>query len=561
MLGLNRERIHFPKTPSTYYPISHPSNIPSFHGSNPVKDGMAFAEYHSMFKIIAIILFSLPLYLGAYQEAYSGEVVPSEGETYLFDLINEARKDPLGMAASLGMSPETVLRDLPDLHDMLTGGLSPLKFDEKLYEAALGHTDEMIAGIYYSHTSLDGRTYAERIRKRGYLAAVCGESLGMVAFKNFMSPAEAARIIFESIFLAELNPETTEERNILNPEMTQAGIVLGSGRFTAGGSTLNAYVATLDFGKPVAEMEAIEHALVGMLNAARNDPALALVAAGMDPAGAAEAYGNYRWALTGPLAPLAWNETLHGTAAAHNREMRQQFYFNTVSPDGLTPFDRVALTGYDPAHVGESLGMVSAIVGPEEGESAFDVARRLYERILKYDADPESGVERNIFTPFVTEVGIAVDTVCRAPGDAQSISYVVVADFAQTFSKRYERFFVLGTVYEDRNSNGLIDEDEGIPDLKIALKPWYPAMSETVTERSGPAGHYQINVSGLPTGFMELYVEWEGDTLGPFPFVVENLGVNVLRNIRIKPESRVVGSAGVPRFDEKMLDRSMRICY
>jgi len=521
---------------------------------------MAFAKNRSMFKIIAIILFSLPLCLGAYQEAYPGEVVPSEAETYLFELINEARKDPLGMAASLGMAREAVLHDLPQLKDVLTGGLSPLKFDEKLYEAALGHTDEMIAGIYYAHSSIDGRTYAERIRERGYLAAACGESLGMVAFKNFMAPAEAVRIIFESIFLAELNPETKEERNILNPDMTEAGIVLDSGQFTAGGATLNAYVATLDFGKPVADMAAIERALVGMLNAARNDPGLALAAVGMDPVGAAEAYGNYRWALTGPLAPLAWNETLYGTAAAHNREMRHQFYFNTVSPDGLNPFDRVALTGYDPVHVGESLAMVSAIVGPEEGESAFDVARRLYARILGHDVDPESGVERNIFTPFVTEVGIAVDTVCRVPGDAQSIGYVVVADFAQTFSQRYERFFVLGTVYEDRNRNGLIDEDEVIPGLKIAVKPWYPAMSETVTERSGPAGHYQINLSGLPTGFMELYVEWEGDTLGPFPFVVESLGVNVLRNIRIEPNSGV-GSAGLGRFDEKKLDRSMRICY
>jgi hypothetical protein len=513
-----------------------------------------------MFKTIKILLFSLPLVLGAYQKGYAEKFVPSEGEISLFELINEARKDPLAMAESLGMAREKVLHDLPQLNDVLTGGLAPLKFDEKLYEAAFGHTEEMIANIYYSHTSLDGRTYAERIRERGYLAAACGESLGMVAFQNFMAPAEAARIIFESIFLAELDPETTEERNILNPETTEAGIVLGSGRFTAGGSTLNAYVATLDFGKPVADAEAIEHALVGMLNAARNDPGLALVTAGIDQAGAAEAYGNLRWALTWPLAPLAWNEKLHGTATAHNREMRNQRYFNTVSLDGLTPFDRVALTGYDPAYVGESLGMISAVADVEQGESAFDVARRLYERILKHDVDPESDVERNIFSPFVTEVGIGVDTACRVPGDEQSVSYVVVADFAQPFWQRDQSFFVLGTVYEDRNNNGLIDEDEGIPGLKITVKPRYPAISETVTGRSGPVGHYQIDLSSLPTGFMELYVEWEGDVLGPFSFVVESMGVNVLRNIRIEPKSRV-DSAGVARVDEKKLDRSMRICY
>jgi len=510
-----------------------------------------------MLKIIKILLFSLPLCLGVYQKGYSGEVVPSEGEIHLLELINEARKDPLGMAASLGMSRETVLRDLPQLNDVLTGGLAPLKFDERLYKAAFGHTEEMIANLYYSRTSLDGRTYADRIRESGYVAAVCGESLGMVAFQNFMAPAEAARIIFEAIYLAELNPETREERNILNPETTEAGIVLGSGQFSARGSTLNAYVATLDFGKPLADTEAIAHALAGMINAARNDPGLALYNAGMDPAGAAEAYGNLGWVLASPLPPLAWDEKLHGTATAHNRDMHDQFYFSTVSPDGLTPFDRVASTGYAPAYVGESLSVISAVVNVKKGESAFDVARRLYERMLKDDVDPESGVERNIFTPFVTEVGIGVETAFRVPGDEASISYVVVADFAESLE---QRSFVVGTVYEDRNHDGLIDEDEGIPGLEITVKPAYSAVWEIVKERSDPMGHYQINVSSLPTGLMDLYVEWEGDVHGPFSFVVERAGVNVLRNIRMAPQSRD-DSAGAARVDEKKLDRSMRICY
>jgi len=489
-----------------------------------------------MLKIINILLVALPLYFGACQMVYSEEISPSEDEVYLLDLINEAREDPLGMAASLGVDRETVLHDLPQLRDVLTGGLAPLKFDERLYKAAFGHTQEMIAGIYFGHDSLDGRTYAERIRETGYLAAGCGESLGVVAFQNLMPPSEAARAVFESIFLAELDPETTEERNILSPERTETGIVLGGGRFIAGGATLNAYVATLDFGKPAADPEAVGHVLVGMINAARNDPGQALLNAGIDQVDAAEAYGNLAWALDGPLAPLAWNEKLHETATAHYRDMRDQLYFDTVSPDGLTPFDRVALTGYGPAYVGESLCMISAVVDVEKADSAFDVARRLYERILTDDADPESGVERNMFNPIVTEVGVGVDTAFRVAGDEQSLSYVVVADFAEPFWQRYQRFFVVGTVYEDRNHNGLIEEDEGIPGLKIALKPGdAPDSPEVATATSGPAGHYQINVYGLSTGAMAFYVEWEGDILGPFPIVLEKAGLNLLKNLRIEP--------------------------
>lgn len=509
------------------------------------------------------MLFCLPLYLGAYQKGYSEEFAPSEGEVFLLELINEARKDPLGMAEALGMARETVLHDLPQLTDVLINGLAPLKFDEKLYAAALDHTAEMIANVYYSHDSLDGRTYADRIRARGYVAAGCGEALGKVAFQNLMAPAEAAGIIFESLFRAELGPETTAVRNILNPERTEAGIVLGSGRFTIGDSTVNAYVATLDFAKPVVDTEAVERALVAMLNTARNDPGLALQNAGIDAAGAAEAYGNLEWALMKPLAPLAWNEKLHGTAAAHYRDMVDQSYFDTVSPDGLTPFDRVALTGYDPAYVGESLGMISTVVVGEQGDGAFDIARRLYERILQYDVNPASDVERNIFNPFVTEVGISVETVPRFPVDDRSVTYAVVADFAEPFwEDRFQRFFVVGTVYEDRNHNGLLDEDEGIPGLNIMLSPWDAAAgSEMVTERSGPGGVYQINMSSsLSAGFMKLYVEREGDLLGPFSFVVERPGVNVLVNIGIAPKWNV-DSAGSPQYDEKKLDRSMRICY
>ena len=263
-----------------------------------------------LFKLIKILLFALPFCLGTYQKVFSEESVPSQEEASFLELINEARKDPLAMAESLGMARETVLQDLPQLKVILTEGLAPLAFDEKLHKAASGHTEDMIANSYYSHNSLDGRTYSVRIKESGYFAAVCGESLGMVAFYNFMDPAEAVRAIFENIFLAELDPATTEGRNILNPEMTEAGIVLGTGPFTMEGSTWNGYLATWDFGKPVAETEDIELALVRMLNSARNHPNPALLSAGIDLESAAQAYGDLAWALSTRLPPLAWDEKL-----------------------------------------------------------------------------------------------------------------------------------------------------------------------------------------------------------------------------------------------------------
>jgi len=276
-----------------------------------------------------------------------------------------------------------------------------------------------------------------------------------------------------------------------------------------------------------------------MLNSARNDPSLALLSAGIDPESAAEAYGALAWALTGALVPLAWDEKLHGTATAHNRDMRDKLYFGIVSPDGSTPFERVASTGYAPAWVGESLGITLGVLDVPQVDGAFDgafnVARRLYEILLKYDVDPQSSVQRNIFHPFMSEVGIGVETVFRNldKGDDQSFFYVVVSDFARPFD---HRSFVMGTVYEDRNENGVIDEDEGIPGLKITLNPEDGATGPEMVTESGPTGRYQMRLSSVLTGFMELYVEREGDVLGPFDFFVGRLKENVLRNIRIEPE-------------------------
>lgn len=482
-----------------------------------------------MFKITKISLFVLTLLLGTSQPVFSEASHPSEEEVYFLSLINEARKDPLGMAEYMGLERAAILQDLPQLEDILTGGLPPLKFDPNLYEAAAGHTAEMLTENYYAHNAMDGRTYGERIREAGYLAAVSGESLGMLTFQNFIEPEEAVEAIFKSLFLEELDPATQEERNILNPDLTEAGIALGSGPFNMNGFNLNAYLTTLNFGRPVADTEVIEKTLLGMLNAARRDPGLALLNAGVDQEKASEAYGKLGWALERSVAPLAWDETLYGTATDHNRDMRNGLYFDTLSLDGLTPFDRIASTEYDPAYVGESLCIIVEVLDPGRADSAFDVAHNLYEKLIQDDVDPESNAYRNVFDPFKSEIGISVETDFRYIGEigGQTFVYVLVADFAEPVE---ERAFVVGTVYEDHNKNGVVDENEGISALKITLQD--SAGQEMVTE-SGPAGDYQMSLKGLQTGTITIWVKQDGNLLGVDSFVLEDMNENVMRDIRI----------------------------
>jgi uncharacterized protein YkwD len=48
------------------------------------------------------------------------------------------------------------------------GGCSPLAPDAQLHTAALGHSSDMAAKNYFSHTSQDGRTFMDRIRAAGF---------------------------------------------------------------------------------------------------------------------------------------------------------------------------------------------------------------------------------------------------------------------------------------------------------------------------------------------------------------------------------------------------------
>ncbi|HEY0637193.1 MAG TPA: CAP domain-containing protein, partial [Pseudonocardiaceae bacterium] len=47
-------------------------------------------------------------------------------------------------------------------------GCRALTVDDRLTAAAQGHSEDMARQDYFSHTSLDGRTFADRIRAAGY---------------------------------------------------------------------------------------------------------------------------------------------------------------------------------------------------------------------------------------------------------------------------------------------------------------------------------------------------------------------------------------------------------
>ncbi|MHB9098555.1 MAG: CAP domain-containing protein, partial [Syntrophales bacterium] len=140
-------------------------------------------------------------------------------------------------AASLGMDPQKIIADFPELQDLLTQGLTPLTFSGDLYKAAKAHAEDMLANGYFAHDSLDGRTYADRIRQTGYNLLDAGEYIELQCLGTGLTEGETndridqlVRFMFGKLFTRELRPDNTEQRNILNAGLKEVGISIVTGR-------------------------------------------------------------------------------------------------------------------------------------------------------------------------------------------------------------------------------------------------------------------------------------------------------------------------------------------
>jgi uncharacterized protein YkwD len=58
-----------------------------------------------------------------------------------------------------------------------------------------------------------------------------------------------------------------------------------------------------------------------------------------------------------PAPPLRWNDTLQAAALAHARDMETRDYFNHVSPEGVTPHQRIYNLQYQGSFRYENIAM------------------------------------------------------------------------------------------------------------------------------------------------------------------------------------------------------------
>lgn len=442
-----------------------------------------------MKRIIRIIILILAGFSsGGLQIASAEPLLLADEAMVLFDLINNARQNPLEVAASLGFDSEKLLSELPGLRNVLIGGLPALKMNEKLCGAALSHTEYMLVNGYCGHQSPNGSEVDERIKEWGYLAAASGESLAILGFYNFISPEDAINIIFKEMFIDELDPERIEKRNILGEDFDEVGVGVGAGILCLNGDKdQNVYLATCDFAKAV-NYDAIELELLTLMNDARRSPVKAIIECGFTEEQIGEVLGDQGWSVLQELAPLAMNKQLHEAACGHNQDMIQRLYFDSINKDGLGPFDRITSAGYNAETATEAMVALECA----KIESCQEIAGKLYMELIRKELASKETFGRSIFCAGVTEVGVAIDSTYIDMGDNGVIGFcIAVIDFALPVEPRA---FLLGNIYRDLNDSQKFEKGEGVSGMIFSIKTPAASDGNKISVSSGLDGWYQIEL-------------------------------------------------------------------
>lgn len=420
--------------------------------------------------------------------AWAGEIDADADALLLVDLINMARKDPLGTAATLGMDPSKILTDFPELADILIQGLPELAFDERLHRSARKHTADMLANNYYAYESSDGRTLWHRMNDEGYAATFSGESLGLLFFTNFISAETAVGRIFANMFRDELDPAGSGIRNILNPHVTDIGASIGGGIYNFNGYTGNVYLATCDFG---ATPEIYELQMISLINQLRASPRPVLAGLGIsiNEADFPELADLFK---KGGLAPLWFDPALYLAADTLVRDMFTNNHFNPRTADGRTAGMRARENGYRPGAIAEARMRIITCdqeVSPTETVGRF--FKQLADRAFREDPNTR---EQQLFSGEAKDAGIRIMAGIQPDygwicGDNL---HLLAADFAAR--AEYLDTALTGVVYADRNGNGIYDIGEELAGVGVTVKMG-GSGGKTTELVTNPAGGYGIRLA------------------------------------------------------------------
>ena len=198
-----------------------------------------------------------------------------------------------------------------------------------------------------------------------------------------------------------------------------------------------------------------------------------------------------------PKQPLTGNALLHAAARAHSRDMIDQDYFDHLSLDGRTPWDRMAAAGYVGfSAAAENIALSFATYPLDETATLL----AMHDRFV-VDANTEGRGHRiALFDDGLREIGIgAAGGGFTLDNYAYPFAWALTCDFAARWDGPT---FVLGVVYDDRNRDGAYTAGEGLGGVAIrALRVVDGGTAETTTSSAGgyglplPPANYEVTAT------------------------------------------------------------------
>lgn len=292
----------------------------------------------------------------------------------------------------------------------------------------------------------------------------------MISSDKHRAPRLVAVILLVPLFVAACNTQVPDPTDNNPPGGSQ--------------NTGNTGVSGTQNPPPTASGDntALEQLMMERMNRARLRPATEAARFGID---LNEGVPPSKFISSASKQPLAFNATLTGTARAHSQDMLNNDYFAHNSLNGNTPFERMALAGYDFQTAGENLAWRGTTGTLDEIATA-----NLQHQDLFVDTDyPDRGHRVVMMTAAYKEVGIGVLRGMFTDNDGNPVrtydSLMTTQDFG---TRRSSPSFITGVIYNDANRNGDYDVGEGVANANVFL-----TGGPTTTTNAG--GGYSFAVS------------------------------------------------------------------
>lgn len=403
-------------------------------------------------------------------------------ESYLLEKINQARRNPSLAMVAMGLDPEQIIEEMPDLRDAVRYGLPTLSANSMLSSAAKSHTAEMFKKNYYGYKSADGKTVYERVEEAGYRAAYCVESLGMVRFQNYLPKTSAVDFIFKNMFLDELDPGRDSARIILSPLVSEIGIGFGAGMINVNGLNTNAYITTIDLGTREISASLLSKTslqIIQLVNQARREPLLVLETEGRK---GAMSYEAASWLLSVFEQGLPTLRKSNGLTLVAEKTLMLYADGLLESDNGemlTTLVETIRSAGYSPEKCKVrfyTIQINAEAYMPDNWSSIF------FRNIISTELNTDRKEQLTAFGPDLQDIGVSVMCHPATNANGSITGFVLSVSLVYGVPEVPGRPAITGLVYKDTNADGIYTPGEGLAGQRMVI---YGAGLHLITDETG----------------------------------------------------------------------------